>query len=154
MPSTSSQIVLADAGGLIQGRWFPCTWLTVGLPQLGGRSGVRGPRIEERSLGKTCLGKGEREQIPTGAQDQPGSLGGWKTAPGIVPAGRLGWERSRGAQPFPTKQGVLLGELPSELVLGPRHHVGRAEGDPVGQPSLGAGTGVVRDGAEGAAFCC
>ena len=89
--------------GLIRGRCFP--WL-LGCRQLGGRSG---------GAGQTCSGKGGREQIPTGARDQPGSLGGWKTAPGASPTVPLGWERRRGAQPFPAKWGALPGEPPSEL---------------------------------------
>lgn len=84
---------------------------------MGADLGVRGLGMEARSLGKTCSGKGGREQIPTGARDQPGSLGGRKTAPGASPAGPLGWERRRGAQPFSAKWGALPGELPLGAAL-------------------------------------
>lgn len=79
---------------------------------------------------------------------------GRKTAPGASPTSPLGWERGRGAQPFPAQRIVLPREPPSEPAQGPGCHAGRTGGDPVGQHGLGAGTAGGLGWGWGASFCC
>lgn len=94
-PKISGRCLRSDVGQV-----FPMhPALTVGGQSFGG------------VLGKTCWGEGRkeggRECIPTGARDQPGSLGGLENSPWRSPAGPLGWAWSRAAQPLP----AMLGEL-------------------------------------------